>query len=409
MSKVLIVGGGPAGMFASVFAARNGHEVHLYEQNEKLGKKLYITGKGRCNVTNDCDTEELFRHVLTNHKFLYSSFYSCNSQNVMRFFEQAGLALKTERGERVFPVSNHSSDVIRALEKEMKKSGVRIFLNKKVKDIKIERKSFHSLILEDGSNVKGDCVIIATGGISYPSTGATGDGYRFAKMAAHTVTPLLPSLVPLEVKEEYVKKLQGLSLKNVEISIKDKNKELYRDFGEMLFTHYGLSGPLILSASSHLVKRLNKEQLYLTIDLKPGLTQEQLDKRLLRDFEKYRNKQLKNALDDLLPAKIIPIIIELSKISPMKQVNEISKIERQCLLKALKEFPCTLTGYRGFNEAVITKGGISVKEISPSTMESKLIKNMYFAGEVLDVDALTGGFNLQIAWATAYTAGSQIL
>lgn len=409
MSKVLIVGGGAAGMFASIFAARNGNEVHVFEKNEKLGKKLFITGKGRCNLTNACDMETLFTNMVSNEKFMYSSFYGFTNQDVMEFFETAGLAIKTERGNRVFPQSDHSSDVIKTLEKEMKRQGVQVHLYTKVENVISENGRFTSLKLADGSCVQGDACIIATGGLSYQSTGSTGDGYAFAEAMGHTVTELSPSLVPMEVKEDFVPQLMGLSLRNVQAGIYDGKKELYSEFGEMLFTHFGVSGPLMISASAYVGKRLGKgKELKLVIDLKPALTEEQLDARVLREFESNHNKQFKNAISGLFPAKLIPVMIALSDIDPEKKVNVISREERLEFVHLIKNFELTLTKLRDYKEAIITRGGVKVKEVNPSTMESKLVSGLYFAGEVLDLDALTGGFNLQIAWSTGYAAGSSI-
>ena len=406
MSNVIIVGGGAAGMMAAIFAARNGQNVTLLEKNEKLGKKIFITGKGRCNITNASEIEDLFSAVISNPKFLYSGFYSFTNDQVIHFFEELGVATKIERGNRVFPVSDHSSDVIAALAREMQRLKVKVQLHCEVKELLINNeKEIKGVRLANGKKMTVDAVVVATGGISYPSTGSTGDGYRFARNCGHKVTELFPSLVPMEVKEWYAKELQGLSLKNIEIHITDGKKKLYDEFGEMLFTHYGVTGPVILSASSIVGKTLEKKALVLHIDLKPALTEEQLDKRLLREFEANHNKQFKNAIDSLLPAKLRPVIIELSGIEEEKKVHEITKEERLNLLRLIKDFHMTLTGLRGYNEAIITKGGISVKEIDPGTMESKLIKNLYFAGEVLDLDAVTGGYNLQIAWSTGYLAG----
>ena len=406
MSNVIVVGGGAAGMMAAIFAARNGQNVTLLEKNEKLGKKIFITGKGRCNITNASEIEDLFSAVISNPKFLYSGFYSFTNDQVIHFFEELGVATKIERGNRVFPVSDHSSDVIAALAREMQHLKVKVQLHCEVKELLINNeREIKGVRLANGKKMTADAVVVATGGISYPSTGSTGDGYRFARNCGHKVTELFPSLVPMEVKEWYAKELQGLSLKNIEIHIKDGKKKLYDEFGEMLFTHYGVTGPVILSASSIVGKTLEKKELVLHIDLKPALTEEQLDKRLLREFEANHNKQFKNAIDSLLPAKLRPVIIELSGIEEEKKVHEITKEERLNLLRLIKDFHMTLTGLRGYNEAIITKGGISVKEIDPGTMESKLIKNLYFAGEVLDLDAVTGGYNLQIAWSTGYLAG----
>lgn len=405
MSNVIVVGGGAAGMMAAVFAARNGQNVQLLEKNEKLGKKLFITGKGRCNITNAADIEDLFTAVTSNPKFLYSGFYSFTNQQVIDFFEELGVKTKIERGERVFPVSDHSSDVIAAFSRELKSLGVSVSLHTEVRELLCEQDKVCGVLLTNGKKMKADAVIVATGGISYPSTGSTGDGYRFAKETGHRVTELLPSLVPMEVRQWYAKELQGLSLRNIEICITDGKKKLYEEFGEMLFTHYGVTGPVILSASSVVGKTLRKKELTLHIDLKPALSEEQLDKRILREFDTNHNKQYKNSIDSLFPAKLKPVMIELSEIEPEKKVNEITKEERQRLVHLIKDFTMTLTGLRSYNEAIITKGGVSVKEIDPGTMESKKMKGLYFAGEVLDLDAMTGGYNLQIAWSTGYLAG----
>lgn len=409
MKNIVIIGGGAAGMMASIAAAGAGHQVHVYEKNEKLGKKIYITGKGRCNVTNACDVEELFQSVIHNPKFLYSSFYTFTNEATMDFLKESGCPVKVERGNRVFPVSDRSSDVIRALSDQMRKLGVTVHLQEVVADILTEDGRVSAIRLKKGGRtVPADAVLIATGGLSYPSTGSTGDGYRFAGKLGHTVTELSPALVPFETKEAVVKELQGLSLRNVRVQISKGQKVLYEDFGEMLFTHYGVSGPVLLSASSYVTKQLRQEPLQLSIDLKPALSEEQLDNRILRDFEELKNKQYKNALVHLLPAKLIPVIVQSSGISPEKQVNEITREERRCLIQAVKHFTLTLTGIRDYKEAIITQGGIAVKEVNPQTMESRKVKNLYFAGEVLDLDAVTGGFNLQIAWSTGYLAGISI-
>ena len=413
MSHVIVVGGGAAGMFAAIAAAKNGHQVTLYEKNEKLGKKIFITGKGRCNITNAADMEELFDAVVTNSKFLYSSFYGYTNQNVIDFFEDAGVPVKIERGNRVFPISDHSSDVIRALEREMKKVGVKVCLNTEVKSVEAEKGKFNKVVLKDTTTQTADACIVATGGLSYRSTGSTGDGFRFAENVGHKVTQCFPSLVPMETKEPWICELQGLSLRNVEAKILDGKKELYKDFGEMLFTHFGVSGPLIISASSYVCKKFmdkngQKKELTLEIDLKPALTEEQLDQRVLRDFEENHNRQFKNAITKLFPTKLIPVMLELGGIDPEKKVNSIEKEERKQFVHLIKHFRMTLTGLRDYPEAIITKGGVNVKEIDPGTMESKLVKGLYFAGEVLDLDALTGGFNLQIAWSTGYAAGNAI-
>ena len=409
MSKVLIIGGGAAGMMAAAFAAKNGNRVEVFEKNEKLGKKLFITGKGRCNITNAADLEDFFPAVTSNPKFLYSAFYSFTNEQVISFFEELGVRTKVERGGRVFPVSDHSSDVIQALKSEMERLGVKINLNAEVKELITEKSStgetVNGIRLVSGKKISGDAVIVATGGISYPSTGSTGDGYRFARRCGHKVSELSPSLVPMEVKEWYAGELMGLSLRNIEIRITDGKKKLYQEFGEMLFTHYGVTGPVILSASSVVGKKLKDTELTLHIDLKPALTEEQLDKRVLREFETNHNRQFKNAVDSLFPSKLRPVIVELSSIPEEKKVHEITKEERLRFVRLIKDFTMTLTGLRDYNEAIITKGGVSVKEIDPGTMESKLVKGLYFAGEVLDLDAVTGGYNLQIAWSTGYLAG----
>ena len=409
MKRFLIIGGGAAGMLASVYAARNGMEVHLFEQNEKLGKKLFITGKGRCNFTNGCATEELFESFITNPRFLYSAVYGYTNYDVIDFFETAGVKTKMERGGRMFPLSDHSSDIIRALEQQMKKAGVKIHLGSRVKRLLVEKEEdgnarITGIQLDNGEKIQGEQVLVATGGNSYPSTGSTGDGYRMAKESGHTVTDLQPSLVPMVTAEEYIPRLQGLSLKNVTLSLYDGKKCVYEDFGEMMFTHFGITGPLVLSASAKVGKLLKKKYLTARIDLKPALTAEQLDARLLREFEEGKNKQFKNVAGSLFPAKLLPVMLDLGGIAPGKKVHEITREERAGFIEKTKAFPFTVTGLRGFQEAIITKGGVQVKEVDPKTMESKKTKGLYFAGEVLDLDALTGGYNLQIAWSTAHAA-----
>lgn len=429
--RILVVGGGAAGMIAAIMAARNKKKVELFEKNDKLGKKIYITGKGRCNITNASDLENIFTNIVTNSKFMFSSLYSFTNEDAIKFFEELGLKTKVERGNRVFPVSDHSSDVISSLEREMRSLGVKIHLNTEVTCLHEKAGRVTGITLANGTYVEGSSVIVATGGLSYPSTGSTGDGYRFAKEFGHEVTPRYPSLVSMHLEEEYAKELQGLSLKNIEVTVtageaKDSvsesleqeqvkkgkkkkkipvGKELYRAFGEMLFTHFGVSGPVILSGTSILLPYLSDCELILHLDLKPALSYEQLDARILRDFEEYKNKQFKNSLDHLLPQKLISIIITLSEIAPDKQVNAITKEERARLVECLKNMSFKIARFGGFNEAVVTKGGIKVKEIDPTTMESKLIQGVYFVGEVLDLDALTGGYNLQIAWSTGVAAG----
>ena len=417
MKRVIVIGGGAAGMFAAIQAAGCGHQVELLEKNEKLRKKIYITGKGRCNLTNDCDMDTLFDSVCTNRKFLYSAFYGFTNQDVMDFFQRCGMKIKTERGGRVFPLSDHSSDVISTLERELRRRGVKIRLETPARRVLIKNGSGNSLQtcsqvtgveLLDGSILSADAVIVATGGLSYASTGSTGDGYRFARELGHQVTELSPALVPLTVKEEDALLLQGLSLRNVKVTVKDGKKVLYQEFGEMMFTHFGVTGPLILSASSHIQKQLKSHPLELFIDLKPALSQEQLEARILREFEENKNRQFKNSLKSLYPAKLIPVVIARSKISPEKAVHDISREERERLIRITREFALTITGLRGYSEAIITRGGVAVKEVNPQTMESKFVSGLHFAGEVLDLDAVTGGFNLQIAWSTGYAAGNGI-
>lgn len=402
--KVIIIGGGAAGMMAAYQAAKCGNDVSLYEKNEKLGKKIFITGKGRCNVTNACEIEELLDHVVTNKEFLYSGFYSFTNDAMMEFLEELGCPLKVERGNRVFPVSDHSSDVIAALQRGLRKENVDIYFNTTVKKILIEDGIVIGVRLASGDTVKADKVVVATGGMSYQATGSTGDGYDFARKSGHKVTKLTPALVPFEIKEDYCKQLMGLSLRNVAVTMTADGKKIYEDFGEMLFTHFGISGPVVLSASSYIGRYQGKELKFI-IDLKPALNKEQLDHRVLKDFNKTLNKDFVNSLDHLLPKKLIPVMIELSGIPEHKKVNEITKKERERFVSLLKHLELTITGVRGFKEAIITQGGVNVKEIDPGTMESKKIKGLYFAGEVLDLDAVTGGFNLQIAWSTGYLAG----
>ena len=408
MSKVIVIGGGPAGMMAAYAASCQGHAVTVLEQNEKLGKKLFITGKGRCNITNAGDMDNLFANVMSNRKFLYSAFYTLDNEQVLSFFENQGLRTKVERGNRVFPLSDHSSDVIAALSRALKSQNVDIRLHTKVQSLLIRDEAACGVVLSDGKTVEADDVIVATGGISYPSTGSTGDGYRMAEESGHALVECTPSLVPFETKEDWVKDLQGLSLRNVTVSIYHGKKKLYEDFGEMLFTHFGVSGPLVLSASGMIKPVQFKQELCMYIDLKPALDAEQLDKRILREFDAAMNKQFKNVIGSLMPAKMIPVVIRLSGIDPDKKVNEVSREERQHLVQLLKRLPLTINGLRGWNEAIITKGGVSVKDINPSTMESKKVSHLFFCGEVLDLDALTGGYNLQIAWSTGYLAGISV-
>ena len=412
MSKVIIIGAGAAGMMAGIAAAQSGHNVTILEKNEKAGKKIYITGKGRCNITNACEVEELFDNVVSNKKFLYSAFYGFNNSDVVKLLSDAGLKTKVERGNRVFPESDRAGDVISTLVRILKKLNVKLEYGTEVLRLVTDSRDgveYVSGVVDDrGRQYEADAVIVATGGLSYPTTGSTGDGYSFAKETGHTVTPLSPALVPFNVAEEDIKALQGLALKNSGVAIYDGKKKLYEDFGELLFTHFGVSGPTVLSASSYVAKKIKERPLKLVIDLKPGLSAEQLDTRILRDFEEFTNKNFNNALDTLLPKSLIPVIISRCGIDEYKKVHEISREERMRLVNTIKNFEFTLTGLRGYNEAIVTQGGVSVKDIDPSTMESKKVKGMYFAGEVLDLDAVTGGFNLQIAWSTGHLAGASI-
>lgn len=406
MSDVIVIGGGPAGMMAAYAAATCGHRVTIFEKNEKLGKKLYITGKGRCNVTNSSDMDTLFANVMSNRKFLYSAFYGCSNEFVMDFMEQNGTPLKVERGNRVFPVSDHSSDIIAACQRALRSQNVEICLRHEVREILTRDGRAVGAELTNGKRRMADAVIVATGGMSYQSTGSTGDGYRFARQLGHRIIPASPSLVPMETKEDWVRELQGLSLRNVSVRFMDGKKKLYEDFGEMLFTHFGVSGPMILSASAAIKPSCFGKELQLFIDLKPALEEEQLDKRVLREFEEAKNKSFKNAVAPLFPSKMIPVMLELSGIDPEKRVNEISREERRSFVHRIKNLEVTVTGLRDFKEAIITKGGVSVRDVDPSTMESKRIPGLYFCGEVLDLDAMTGGYNLQIAWSTGYLAGT---
>ena len=415
MSNIVIIGGGAAGMMAAIGAATCGHEVHIYEKNEKLGKKIYITGKGRCNVTNASDIDVLFKNIVTNPKFMYSAFYTLSNDTVIQMFnDDMSVPTKVERGNRVFPVSDKSSDVIMGLTRRLKELGVNIHLGYNVKGLAVEKNADNKekvigIRLEDGELVKADSVIVATGGFSYQTTGSDGAGYKFATDTGHKVTDILPALVPFNIKEEYVKRLQGLSLKNVKVSLSCKGKEIYSDFGEMLFTHFGVSGPVILSGSSYVSKLIkNGEDVNVNIDLKPALSEGELDDRILRDFSEVINKDFANSLGKLLPTKLIPIIIELSGIDPHKKVNEVTKEERLGLVRLIKGLTLRVASTRSFNEAIITQGGVSVKDVNPGTMESKLVEDLYFVGEVLDVDALTGGYNLQVAWSTGYLAGISV-
>ena len=404
MAKTIVIGGGAAGMMAAYAAAMCGNEVSLYEKNEKLGKKVYITGKGRCNVTNACETQDLLGNIVTNPKFMYSPIYTFDNNMVQSFMEEWGCPLKTERGNRVFPQSDKSYDVINALIRAMRENKVDINLDSHVSDILTENGHVTGVRV-NGCDVECDNVILATGGYSYPSTGSTGEGHTMASKLGHHITKCMPALVPFTAADEWVKELQGLSLRNCGVTIYDGDHKIYEDFGELLFTHFGVSGPTVLSASSYAVDIIRKRPLRLVIDLKPALDEKQLDARILRDFEANINRKFMNSLDKLFPKSMIPVIIERSGIDAQCRVNEITRDKRQGLVKLIKNFDLTLTGLRGFNEAIITHGGVDVKEIDSSTMESKLIKGLYFAGEMIDVDAVTGGFNLQVAWSTGYLAG----
>ncbi|WP_434309243.1 NAD(P)/FAD-dependent oxidoreductase [Hominifimenecus sp. rT4P-3] len=407
MSKILVIGGGAAGMMAAAAAAEDGHTVVLLEKNEKLGKKLYITGKGRCNVTNACDRDAFFENMVSNPKFLYSSYGSWNSQDMMNWLTAHGLKLKVERGNRVFPVSDKSSDVIKTFQKILEQAGVQICLNTEVSGLFVEEEMCRGVYVKD-RKMEADAVIVATGGLSYPTTGSTGDGYRWAEQTGHAVTALRPALVPMEAEfgdGSPAGELQGLALKNISVSIRKGKKELTNGFGEMMFTHFGVSGPALLSASSVVAKELEKGPLELTIDWKPALSEEQLSARILREFENGKNKILKNVVGNLLPARAVPVALRLSKIPPEIPVHEVTREARYSLVRVLKAFPMRLTGLRGYPEAIITQGGISVKEVHPATMESKRVKHLFFVGEILDLDGFTGGYNLQIAWSTGRAAG----
>ena len=435
--NVIVIGGGPAGMMAAIASAENGNNVILLEKKERLGRKLLITGKGRCNITSSLPIEEFIQNIPGNGQFLYSAFKNYTNNDIINFLNEEGLEVKEERGNRIFPVTDKSLDVLKCFTKKLKELNVKIEYNMKVTEIvpRDEDGKLKVKVVKNKENTSGnlnecytkeknnirtfetDKVILATGGKSYPLTGSTGDGYEVVRKLGHTVTKIRPSLVPLEAFEQNMcKDLQGLSLRNVNIELKNKenNKIIYQDFGEMLFTHFGVSGPTILSGSAHLVRYKNIDELLknkkivLNIDFKPALSEEKLDERILRDFAEFKNKQFKNSLDKLLPQKLIPVIIERSGINPNKKVNEINKKERHGLVNLLKNFEVTIRGFRPIDEAIVTSGGINIKEINPKTMESKLVNGLYFAGEIIDVDAYTGGFNLQIAYSTGYTAGNNM-
>ena len=415
--KVVVIGGGPAGMMSAIIAKEAGNKVILIEKMKSLGRKLLITGKGRCNITSSLPMEEFIKNTPGNGKFLYSAFNSFSNEDIINFIKEEGLEVKEERGNRIFPITDKSQDVLDCFIRRLKKDKVEIHYNERVEEILYDEKDGKKIVTgvkTSNGKIEADKVIIATGGKSYPLTGSTGDGYSLAQKLGHTITNLKPSLVPVEIFEKSIcKKLQGLSLKNVSIKVVDNEnkKEIYFDFGEMIFTHFGVSGPIILSSSSHLVRyknideKLKNKNIKLVIDFKPALSEEKLEARVLRDFQEFKNKQYKNSLDKLLPQKLIPVIIELSNINENSKVNEITKEERKELVILLKNFTLTLEKFRPIEEAIITSGGVNIKEINPKTMESKLVQNLYFAGEIIDVDSYTGGFNLQIAYSTGYVAG----
>ena len=408
MSRVIVIGGGAAGMMAAYAAASCGHSVVLLEQNEKLGKKLFITGKGRCNVTNACEREKLFENVVSNPKFLYSAFSEFDNGDLMELLRRAGCPLKVERGERVFPVSDHASDVTAALTRLLKERGVEVRLHVKVKEISVADGRVTGALLANGQYIRADAVVLATGGLSYPTTGSRGDGHRIAEGMGHTLKTCTPALTPMETAEQWCTSLQGLSLKNVTLTMRCGGKQIWNGFGEMLFTHFGISGPLVLSASSYYGKCKDKTAVTAAVDLKPALTMEQLDRRILRDFEENRNKQFKNVIGSLYPSRLVPVMILLSGIDGEKKIHEVTRQERSRLAEVTKNLTMRVTGLRDFAEAIITQGGIRVKEVNPSTMESKIVQGLYPVGELLDLDAVTGGFNLQIAWSTGYLAGRSI-
>ena len=418
--RVIVIGGGPAGMMAAISSAENGNQVTILEKMNSLGRKLLITGKGRCNITSSIPMEEFISNIPGNGRFLYSSFQNYTNEDIINLLRKQNVEVKEERGNRIFPVSDHSQDVLNALIKKLNSLKVQIRTNAKVKEILLEEvdgvKRAIGVILENEEKIKADKIILATGGKSYPATGSTGDGYEMAKQLGHSIEKIKPSLVPLTVSEKSLKlckQMQGLSLKNVGIMLIDKetNKTIYEDFGEMLFTHFGVSGPTILSSSAHLLRyknieeKFNNSKIELKIDLKPALDETKLDNRIKRDFEKYKNKDLQNGLQDLLPSKMILPVLELARLDGEKKINSVTKEERLELLKVLKGFEIEIKGFRPIEEAIVTAGGISIKEINPKTMESKIVEGLYFAGEIIDVDAYTGGFNLQIAYSTGYTAG----
>ncbi len=404
--SVLVIGAGPAGMMAAGTAAKAGATTVLLERNSRVGRKLLITGKGRCNITNDCEIPELIAHIPSNGRFLYSAFHHFSSQDTMCFFEEQGVPIKIERGNRVFPCSDKAVDVVDAMYRFVKKTGVKL-LHERAKSLIIEENRIQGVITEAGKTILADSVVIACGGLSYPGTGSTGDGYELARQAGHTIIDPTPSLVPVVVQETWCKKLQGLSLRNISIKVRNRKQQkvVYQDFGELLFTHFGLSGPVILSASAHM-RPMESGCFEIEIDLKPALSMEQLDKRLQRDFGQFSNRDFSNALGELLPRKLIPVAVELSQIAPNTKCNQISKEERLRFVHLLKHLAVTVQGFRPIAEAIVTSGGVAASEINPKTMESKKIQGLYFAGEVIDVDAYTGGFNLQIAFSTGWVAGN---
>ena len=406
--KVIVIGGGPAGMMAAITAAKNGNDVILIEKMRSVGRKLSITGKGRCNITNNIDISDFIKNIPGNGKFLYSVFNQFTNEDLIKYFNRLGVVTKVERGERVFPVSDDAMEVVNALKKELQKYNVKVLVNTELNEIITENNKVKSIKVNDNI-IECEKIILATGGKSYPMTGSDGYGYEVVRKLGHTIIEPKGSLIPMEVYENY--DLQGLSLKNVAIKVLDNQKEIYNDFGEMLFTHFGVSGPIILSASSHILRiklleeKMKNKQIRIIVDLKPALTVEKLSQRIQRDFEKYTRKQFKNALNDLLPTKLISEIIKISKIDPEKQVDQITKEERERLVNSLKQFKLTIKKFRPIEEAIVTAGGINIKEINSTTMESKVVSGLYFAGEIIDVDAYTGGFNLQIAFSTGYVAG----
>ena len=404
-NRIGIIGAGPAGIVAAGMAGKNkDNEVILIEKNDRIGKKLFITGKGRCNITNASPIDEFFDYITTNKTFMYSGLYSFTNENIMDLLNSYGLQMKVERGNRVFPKSDKSSDVIKTFNKFLRDNNVNVWLESNVENIQFVNESGKFVLTVNGKDEEFDKILISTGGKSYEGTGSTGDGFNYAKRFGHTVVDLKPSLVPIVLDEPWLKEVQGLSLRNVELRTYNKNKLIYEEFGEMIFTHFGISGPIVLTTSNN-IHGYDKKDIRMELDFKPALSEETLDNRLLRDFEKYSNKQIKNALNDLLPQRIIDLMIKAANIDEETLVHQVTKEERQRLLEAIKGFPMKFDSFRSLNEAIVTSGGINVDEINPSTMESKIMPGLFFAGEVIDVDALTGGFNLQIAYSTGYLAG----